>query len=88
MENPKRENRQRVANIILENKQLFKELISITFDVENKVSIKAAWVLEWICTHHHLEWIAPYLDFFTSKIKKVKFDFLTQYLQPFVGFPF
>jgi hypothetical protein len=74
MENPKRENRQRVANIILENQNLFKELVTITFDVENKVSIKAAWVLEWMCTHHHLEWILPHLDEFTSKIKTVKFD--------------
>ena len=74
MENPKRENRQRVANIILENPQLFKELVTITFDTENKVSIKAAWVLEWICTHHHLEWILPHLDEFTLKIKTLKFD--------------
>ncbi len=74
MENPKRENRQRVANIVLENQKLFKELIVITFDVENKVSIKAAWILEWICTHHHLEWILPHLDVFTSEIKNVKFD--------------
>jgi len=74
MENPKRENRQRVANIILENQQLFKDLVTITFDVENKISIKAAWVLEWICTHHHLEWMLPYLDFFTLEIKNVKFD--------------
>ncbi|MCL7763506.1 adenylosuccinate lyase [Polaribacter sp. Z014] len=74
MENPKKENRQRVADIVLENQNLFKELISITFDIENKVSIKAAWVLEWICTHHHLEWILPHLDAFTSKIASLKFD--------------
>lgn len=74
MENPRRENRQRVANIVLENKHLFKELIAITFDVENSVSIKAAWILEWICTHHHLEWMVPYFDEFSSKIKNVKFD--------------
>ncbi|QXP68142.1 adenylosuccinate lyase [Polaribacter sp. AHE13PA] len=74
MENPKRENRQRVANIIIETPQLFKELVTITFDTENKVSIKAAWILEWICTHHHLEWILPHLDEFTLKIKTLKFD--------------
>ncbi|MDN3618793.1 adenylosuccinate lyase [Polaribacter undariae] len=74
MENPKRENRQRVANIILESPQLFKELVTITFDTENKVSIKAAWILEWICTRHHLEWISPHLDEFTLKIKTLKFD--------------
>ncbi|MDX6746159.1 adenylosuccinate lyase [Polaribacter sp. PL03] len=74
MANPKRENRQRVANIVLENEKLFKYLISITFNVENKVSIKAAWVLEWICTHHHLNWMIPHLDEFSEKISTVKFD--------------
>ena len=74
MENPKRENRERVANIVLENKDFFKDLVTITFDIENKTSIKAAWVLEWICTHHHLNWIIPHLDEFTSKINTVKFD--------------
>ncbi|QNM86169.1 adenylosuccinate lyase [Polaribacter pectinis] len=74
MENPKRENRERVANIVLENKDLFKELVTITFDVNNKVSIKAAWILEWICTHHHLNWILPHLDEFSNKIKNLKFD--------------
>lgn len=74
MENPKRENRQRVANIVLENQNLFKDLVTITFDVEKKVSIKAAWILEWICTHHHLEWMIPHLDEFSNKISALKFD--------------
>jgi hypothetical protein len=74
METPTRENRERVANIVLENQNLFKELVVITFDVDNKVSIKAAWILEWICTHHHLEWILPHLDTFTSKIETLRFD--------------
>ncbi|QOD61175.1 adenylosuccinate lyase [Polaribacter haliotis] len=74
IENAKRENRQRVANIVLENRNLFKELVSITFDVDNKVSIKAAWILEWICTHHKLSWILPHLDDFSTKINTLKFD--------------
>ena len=74
MENPKRENRQRVANIVLEDQSLFKDLVSITFDIKNKVSIKAAWILEWICTHHHLEWILPHLDEFSRKVTTLKFD--------------
>ena len=74
MENPKRENRQRVANIVLENQILFKELVRITFDVDHKISIKAAWILEWICTHHHLHYILPHLDEFSTKITTVKFD--------------
>lgn len=74
IENAKRENRQRVANIVLEDKSLLKYLVSITFDVDNETSIKAAWILEWICTNHQLELILPYLDDFTSQIKTLKFD--------------
>ena len=68
MGNPKRENRQRVANIVLEDPNLFQDLVAITFEVENKVSIKAAWILEWICTHHTLDLITAYLDEFSIKI--------------------
>ena len=74
IENAKRENRQRVANIVLDNQNLFKHLVTITFKVDEKVSIKAAWVLEWICTHHHLNWILPHLDEFSTKINTLKFD--------------
>jgi len=74
IENAKRENRQRVANIVLENQNLMEELVAITFKVDDKVSIKAAWILEWICTHHHLNWIIPYLDAFTEKITTLQFD--------------
>lgn len=74
MENPKIENRQKVANIVLADKKLFKHLITIIFTIDDKLSIKAAWILEWICTHHHLTWILPYLDEFTKKIATLKFD--------------
>ena len=74
IENAKRENRQRVANIVLDDKSLFKDLISITFDVENETSIKAAWILEWLCTHHQLELILPHLETFTSQICNLQFD--------------
>ena len=74
MANPKRDNRQRVANIVLDNPDFFKDLVTITFNVDDKLSIKAAWILEWICTHHHLNWILPHLDTFTTNIYNVKFD--------------
>lgn len=78
MENPKRDNRQYVADIVLENKNLFKDLVEITFIVNDKISIKAAWILEWICTHHNLEWMIPHLDEFTDNIKTVYFDSATR----------
>ena len=74
MENPKRENRQTAANIVYNNQDLFEHLISLTFEVDHKISIKAAWVLEWICTHGKLNWMLPHLDEFTQNISKVHFD--------------
>lgn len=74
MENPKRENRQTVANIVYNNQDIFKHLVSLTFEVENKTSIKAAWILEWVCTHGKLDWIIPHLDVFTQNISRVQFD--------------
>ncbi|NVJ88850.1 MAG: adenylosuccinate lyase [Flavobacteriaceae bacterium] len=72
--NAKRENRERVANIVLENTDLIKDLIAITFDVDNKTSIKAAWILEWVCTHNGVKNILPYLDTFTNNISALQFD--------------
>jgi len=74
MENPKRENRETVANIVYHNQDLFKHLVSLTFEVENKISIKAAWILEWVCTHGKLDWLAPHLDTFTQNISTLQFD--------------
>ena len=64
--------RQRVAKFVLKDPNLFKHLIAITFDVDNKVSIKAAWILEWICTHHQLEWILPPLNKVFAKNNNLK----------------
>lgn len=72
--NAGKENRQRLANIVLENKELFQPLLEVTFQVDQPISIKAAWVLEWICTHHNINWILPYLDTFTSNLKHLTFD--------------
>jgi len=70
----KKENRQRVAKIVLENEHLFKDLVAITFKIDDTISIKAAWVLEWICTHHHINWLLPHLEEFTTKIASLTFD--------------
>lgn len=78
MANPKRENRETVADIVLENQNLFKDLVTLTFKVDDKISIKAAWILEWICTHHQLDWILPHLDQFTKNIGLVYFDSATR----------
>mgnify|MGYP005994002705 CR=1 FL=1 len=74
MDNAARVNRDKAANIVLNQPELVKNLVDLTFDVNNKLSIKAAWVLEWMCTHQGINHIVPYLDIFTQNISKVHFD--------------
>ncbi|MDG2194309.1 MAG: adenylosuccinate lyase [Polaribacter sp.] len=74
MKTAKRENREKVANIVCENQQLFPHLVATTFKTEDKISIKAAWILEWICTHKDLNLMIPHLSVFTENIQRLKFD--------------
>ncbi|REH52286.1 hypothetical protein C7448_10318 [Tenacibaculum gallaicum] len=74
VDNPARVNRNNAANIVLTQPELVKYLVDITFDIDNKLSIKAAWVLEWICTHNGIEHITPFLAIFTKNISRVHFD--------------
>jgi hypothetical protein len=68
----RRESRLRVASNILENKLLFPFLLDIVFNVNNKISIKAAWVLEFVC-QEKLVWLSDYLDYFTTNLNRVKY---------------
>lgn len=74
MKNPARVNRDKASNIVLEQPKLLKYLVAITFDVDQKISIKAAWVLEWICTHNSINYIHPYIDVFVKNISNLHFD--------------
>ena len=74
IENAKRENRERVANIVFDNQQLIPHLVTLTFETENKLSIRAAWILEWVCTHKDLNYIIPHLETFTKNISKLTYD--------------
>lgn len=73
MEKPTKINRNNVANIVLEQPKLITNLVNLTFDTDNKLSIKAAWILEWLCTHHGINNIHQCLDIFTEKISEVHF---------------
>ena len=73
IENAKRVNRLRVANLVIKNKEMFPYLLELVFEIENKTSIKAAWVLEFVCAER-LNWLAPHLNYFTENIGKIKFD--------------
>ena len=66
-------NRNRVRDVVLNNPQLIPYLVEITFEVDNKLSIKASWVLELVC-EQNINLIIPHLDTFCKNIGTVKFD--------------
>lgn len=68
-----RENRQTYADMAIADKQLIPNLLEILFMVNDKVSCRAAWVLEFM-SNTHLELLAPHLDVFTENIHKVHLD--------------
>jgi len=68
-----RTNRQRVSNLVLETPELLPFLIEIVFEIKNKTSTKAAWVLELVCADK-LDWLAPHLDYFIENIGIIEHD--------------
>jgi hypothetical protein len=66
-----RENRLLVAQDVLENPSLFKELVSICFSPLDKNNHKACWILEFV-SYEELIWLQPHLDFFCSNLKILK----------------
>ncbi len=71
--NSYREIRLEFAQHILANPDLFEPLLNICFDTNNKASIRASWVLEFVL-REKLDLIFIHLDFFTDTISKVHFD--------------
>ena len=72
MKSPTRIHRSKAAHIVLQQPILVEGLVNLTFTTSTKLSIKAAWVLEWICTHHGINYIHPYLTIFTSTISELR----------------
>jgi len=68
-----RENRQKYAELLINNPVLFPKILDILFMVDDKISCRAAWVLEFACGND-IESIIPYLDSFTAKMNKVHLD--------------
>ena len=71
--NHSREKRLHYANLVIANTELVKPLLEILFDVDNKISCRAAWVFEFMCGEK-LEAIIPHLNFFTDNISTVHLD--------------
>jgi len=72
--NAAKAHRIKAAKIIINEKTLIKELVYYVFKTENKLSIKAAWILEWICSHNNIDYIIPHLTYFCDNLHKLKFD--------------
>ena len=83
--NASRENRLKYANIVLKDMSLFPKLIDIMFRVDDKVSSRAAWVFEFVCAEY-IYAIIPYLDTFTSNLKKVHLDSAVRPMSKVCGF--
>lgn len=71
--NHSREKRLKYANLVISDPELVKPLLEILFDVDDKISCRAAWVFEFMCSESIIE-IIPHLDRFTKNIHKVHLD--------------
>jgi hypothetical protein len=61
-------NRNKFTLEIIDNQELFEELIQYCFLTSNKKATKAIWVLELVC-YEKLEWLQDHLETFCSNIK-------------------
>ena len=66
-----RVNRQEYADEVLDNPELFPELIRLCFQVSDKNVSKACWILEFVC-YQKLGWMQEHLDLFCSQIKNLR----------------
>lgn len=71
--NHSREKRLFYANLAINNPELIPKLIEILFMVNDKISPRAAWVLEFMCGSS-IDTILPFLDTFTERINTVHLD--------------
>ena len=74
-----RKTRLELAHWVIERPETFPKLLSICFDEESKISHKAAWILEFVCTEK-IEMLLPHLDLFFNQIPKALKD---QIVRPF-----
>ncbi|MGY3794304.1 adenylosuccinate lyase [Aquimarina sp. 433] len=68
--NHSREQRNYFANLILDNPELLPQLLAICHQVDDEISCRASWGLEFLCKKR-LDAILPYLDSFTEILPKV-----------------
>lgn len=66
-------NRLRITSAIIQNPELFPDLLAITFETDYKLHHKAAWTLE-LVLERKLNWILPHIDYFTQNIHQLKHE--------------
>lgn len=71
--NHSREKRIFYANLLINNPHLVPITLEILFKVDDKLSPRAAWILEFMCKEH-LDDLAPHLDTFLNNIHAVHLD--------------
>lgn len=71
--NHSREKRMHYAKLLSNQPELIELLLEILFDVEAKISCKAGWIFEFMCSEKPAI-IIPHLDTFTQNISKVHLD--------------
>lgn len=71
--NHSKEKRLQYALLILNEPELASNLLDILFMVDDKLSCKAAWVLEYTCGKN-LQLLIPYLNRFTEHIPRIHLD--------------
>lgn len=69
----RKKDRSKMANTILSEPEIFNALLELVFEVNNKNSVKAAWVFEIAC-ERQLDLLLPHLNFFTSNLKNLHID--------------
>ena len=74
-----RKTRLDIAQWVIDHPETFSELLNICFKTDEKISYKAAWILEYVCAEK-LEMLLPYLDVFFENIPKSHID---QAVRPF-----
>lgn len=71
--NHSREQRKKYAMMAVNNPEMLKNVMEIAFEVDDKISCRAAWLLEFTA-RENLPALYPLLDEFTSNMHKVHLD--------------
>jgi len=71
--NHSREKRKKYATLVINNLELLPQVLDILFNVDDKRSCRAAWLLEFVA-RENLDAILPHLDRFTEQMPTVHLD--------------